>query len=320
LEQLCIIFQNVGSQFVQTCITLLNTTSPPLLCILISNATTLLSQLESSLCICDTYSGKFPHFCTVSKLLSPTDHAFLIKTITTNCSTLWSLLKSPSTPAVRNTIIVFLSHLDTFLTQYLTSSLTSISLFQFCRPRVTANPSVIHQVSSTEIMINPYWKSLCDNYYFPLSDMTVEMQIDSPSSSSGTTPLSPALGGTATVLQNKRKITIEDSVEVISELIAEIQASKKVDIDLASSSNSPQSTVKTHPTLKAPLTICFSLARQKRVGGSLPNNLSSLKKFFHVLLSTKAVSILPVRVGLRRIYRHVFLHFFRRRDCMGVII
>jgi len=56
--------------------------------------------------------------------------------------------------------------------------------------------------------------------------MSVEMQIDS-SSPSGTSPLPPALGGTATVLQNNRKITVEDSVEVISELIAEIQASEK---------------------------------------------------------------------------------------------
>jgi hypothetical protein len=249
---------------------------------------------QSSLLICDTYNSKFPHFCTISKLLSPTDHAFLIKMITTNCSTLWSLLKSPSTPVVRNIIIVFLSHLDTFLTQYLTSSLISNPLFQFYRPRATVNPSVIHQVSSTEITIDPYLKSLRDNYYFPISDMSVEMQIDS-NSLSGTSPLSPALGGTATVLQNNRKITVEDSVEVISELIAEIQASEKVDIDLASSSNPPQSTVKTHPTSKASSTIRFSLAHQKRVGGTLPNNLSSLKKFFHVLLSTKAVSILSVR-------------------------
>jgi hypothetical protein len=226
LEQLCIIFQTVGSQFVQTCTTLLSTNSPPLLRILTSNATTLLSQLESFLLICDTYYSKFPHFCTISKLLSPTDHAFLIKTITTNCSTLWSLLKSPSTTAVRNTIIVFPSHLDTSLMHYLTSSLISNPLFQFYRPRATVKPSVIHQVSSTEVTIDPYWKSLRNNYYFPLLDMSVEMQIDS-SSPSGTSPLPPALGGTATVLQNNRKITVEDSVEVISELIAEIQASEK---------------------------------------------------------------------------------------------
>jgi hypothetical protein len=63
----------------------------------------------------------------------------------------------------------------------------------------------MHQVSFTEITIDPYWKSLHNNYYFPLLDMTAEMQIDSHSTSSGTTPLSPALGGTATVLQNNRK-------------------------------------------------------------------------------------------------------------------
>jgi hypothetical protein len=81
-------------------------------------------------------------------------------------------------------------------------------------------------------MIDPYWKSLCNDYYFPLLDMATEMQIDSSGASSGTTPLSPALGGTATVLQNNQKITIEDSVETISELIVEIQASEEVDMIL----------------------------------------------------------------------------------------
>jgi hypothetical protein len=48
----------------------------------------------------------------------------------------------------------------------------------------------------------------------------------------------------------------------ISELIAEIQASEEVDIDLASTLNLPQTAVKIHPTSKAPSTIRFSLARQ----------------------------------------------------------
>jgi hypothetical protein len=103
-------------------------------------------------------------------------------------------------------------------------------LFEFFPPSESVKPSVIHQVSYTEITIDPYLRSLQENWYCPLATemTTAEMQIESNKVPEGTPLLSPVLGGTSTVFINKKKITIEDLVEAIAELIAEIQATDDI--------------------------------------------------------------------------------------------
>jgi len=196
-----------------------------------------------------------------------------------------------------NIIIRSISSLDTFQVFYLTSSLHSIPFFQFTPTpqKQTVCPSVISQVTYSEITIDPYLKSLSEDYYFPLSlEMTSNnMLIDSNGTAAGEPPISPALGATTTVLHNNQKITIEDSLEAISDLIAEIQAADDIELPPANTSTPipapTASTGKTHPS-----PFRFLLPRQKQIGGSSMNSLPLLRKFFHVLLSTKAVSILPV--------------------------
>jgi len=148
-----------------------------------------------------------------------------------------------------------------------------------------------------EITIDPYKKSLQENYYYPLTTemTTAEMQIKTNEVPEGTPLLSPALGGTSTVFLNKKKNTTEDSVDVLSELIAEIQATDDKKIPNNESNPAPNSPHPTQSPRQLHNKIHFSLAQQKRVSNSSKNHLLLLKKFFHVLLSTKVVSILPVR-------------------------
>jgi hypothetical protein len=89
----------------------------------------------------------------------------------------------------------------------------------------------------------------------------------------------------------KKIVTIEDSVETIAELISKIQASGPLNISPSiSSDDHPPSS----PHLK-PTPIHFSIARQKRQGHGATTFLPPLKKFSHVLLSIRAISIVPLR-------------------------
>jgi hypothetical protein len=135
-EQQCVIFQSLSDPFVCTCSAFTSTAPQKISRLLLYNANTLLSQLATTLCICDTYRLKYPLFGTIVSYLPSTDQALLIAQNNKFCSTFWTLLKFP--------------------------------------------PSAIFQVTHTEIMIDPYLRSLQENYNFPLStEMSSEMQIDS---------------------------------------------------------------------------------------------------------------------------------------------
>jgi hypothetical protein len=303
LEQLCIIFQNLCDQFIPTCRTLLTTKlSRTSTHILLTNATTLLSQLDTTLSICTTYGNQFPHFRAISSLLSPIDQAILLKKNIVYCTTLWNLLKYPSPPILRNIIIRFISHLEVYQHHYLVTSLKTIPPFSFIYPRNTSGPSIISQVTHTEATIDPYLKSLQENYYYPLSsDMTsMDMQIEHNEDSDKTIALS--LGARSTITLNDRKITVEDSVDAILDLITEIQATERVEIPMTTPPLSSPSTSMAPLFISGPnLPIRFSLARQKRTSSPSSNLLPSIRKFFHTLLSTKAVTILPVRSNERAV-------------------
>jgi hypothetical protein len=110
------------------------------------------------------------------------------------------------------------------------------------------------------------------------------MQIDNQDSSS------PETLSTLSMKEKSlpKKITVEDSMDVISELINEIQATEDLVTDIPPHPEPPQD------QSISPSSIRFSLAHQR--GASPPANfLPSLCKFFHVLLSTCFTHILPVR-------------------------
>jgi len=151
-------------------------------------------------------------------------------------------------------------------------------------------------VTNTSATIDPYLLALQANYYYPLTRLSVmtpdEMQVEHGSNgtlSQSTPPTSTTIPYKQT--PTKKTVMIEDSVETIAELISEIQALDPLDISPSvSSDDHPPSS----PHLK-PTPICFSMARQKHQGYGATAFLHPLKKFFHVLLSTRAISILPVR-------------------------
>lgn len=96
-------------------------------------------------------------------------------------------------------MISFISGLDFFLPSFLLRSLqTSIS--EFTIPTSIVCPS--NQVTFQEVTVDPYLKVLTKNYYYLLSlEMTSEG-------------------------------TVEDSMDVLSELINEIQASNDLKLDI----------------------------------------------------------------------------------------
>jgi hypothetical protein len=105
---------------------------------------------------------------------------------------------------------------------------------------------------------------------------------DAPTDSSTTSKRSKLL--------EKRKVTVEDSMEVISELISEIQSSEMLpSIQTVSSQDYPK------PPIKQTERLRISLARKSKSGVSSLSFLPLLRKFFHALLTSGATAILPVR-------------------------
>jgi len=86
-------------------------------------------------------------------------------------------------------------------------------------------------------------------------------------------------------------VTVEDSIKVIAELISEIQATDNLGINIDPPSSSPLPT--TQKSTPAPIRV--SLAKTSRSNILDRALFPTLKKFFHCLLSTSSVSILPVQ-------------------------
>jgi hypothetical protein len=194
--------------------------------ILSNNASTLLHQLDITLSIAAVYKSQHPGFDNISTLLTITDRATLIANLHGYCSKFWNALSALLTEHLRHIIIWFITGIDGFLVTYLGSSFR-LSSSSFRTPRTTANPSIIHQVTFTEVTVDPYLKALTRNYYYLLQDkMATDMQIDHPEAKMApktSSPSSPV---------NKTTVIVEDSMDIISELISEIQASDRLNLDI----------------------------------------------------------------------------------------
>ncbi len=154
----------------------------------------------------------------------------------------------------------------------------------FSTTSLTAQPSVSDQVIIWEVTVDPSILVLQNNYYYPLAPQTSQhpssenlqaiMSETTPLSSQGTNPSKQSAGG--------KPITVEDSLEVISELISEIQAAESPNQEMAD-----HSSISSQPSEKRrsyPLRI--SLASKTH---------SQLLKFLYCLLSIGGVSILPIQ-------------------------
>jgi hypothetical protein len=170
--------------------------------ILSNNASTLLHQLDITLSIAAVYKSQHPGFDNISTLLTITDRATLIANLHGYCSKFWNALSALLTEHLRHIIIWFITGIDGFLVTYLGSSFR-LSSSSFRTPRTTANPSIIHQVTFTEVTVDPYLKALTRNYYYLLQDkMTTDVQIDHPEAKMApktSSPSSPVNTTTVTV-------------------------------------------------------------------------------------------------------------------------
>jgi hypothetical protein len=155
------------------------------------------------------------------------------------------------------------------------SSLSS----KFKKPALSAMPSVIDQLTLSEVMINPYLRSLQLNYYYPLS--SIEM---SSESSPSRHPDSMRIDGESKdPLEQQPNLSLKllaiseiQSSELPAELISEIQSSA---LPASQSASKPQD----HPKLALKKTshMRISLAWKSKSG----NSSLRLKQDLDTLLS-----------------------------------
>ncbi len=133
-------------------------------------------------------------------------------------NSLWDLLsKSINSSIARNRIFDCLISLEQIIS--ITSATLSPTTDQsrFCNPTKYILPSIRQQVATEpKEILDPYEASLRCNYYFPLSDMSSLETSDDPPTPSKPTATSPKLS-------TKTSITCEDSIEAISDILAEME-------------------------------------------------------------------------------------------------
>lgn len=263
--------------------------------LLSSNLLSLVSQLESTLTILHIYSSYYPSLPTIIQLLSLSDRNVLVDSVMQYCNKLWETLKWQSSSEFRQCIARMLALLDSFISTYLLPGIPDLAnLLHFRKPQSPLHPSVAHQITYSEIILDPYYESLKKNFYFPLSpddmpspendDTHMSMGVEGSDSASYC-----SLSGRKTSTA-KQTITVEDSMDTISELIQEIQSSEDQETNshVTASRAPPRSPSNKSNSMRV------SLARKSKLSGPL-NFLPLLRKFFHSLLSTGHITLLPIR-------------------------
>jgi len=173
----------------------------------------------------------------------------------------------------------------------------------FSHPSRYAQPSIAFQVTHLEVKIDPFIKSLQANYYYPLYYTMLEdtlmhdeegTKTNEPTNGSPQgMPLTITNNGTGNTDKMKLIITVEDSLDVISELILEIKATDELEEDqTVGIIPSDPVTYSTQPRTEK-LSFRFSLARKTRATPSSDGFLPLVKQFIHCILSTSSVHFLP---------------------------
>jgi hypothetical protein len=292
LEQSLVVLLNICKQYISTAtIYLYSPVSKFELRVLSVNLSSLVSQIESVQSILNIYTSYYPSITDSLQLLPPSDRTVLFNKISSYYVNLWDLLKQPSSSVFQNLTVRIITSLDHFLVTFpLLSSSSSRITKTFVRSSHTAKPSVIKQITQTEVTVDPYLKALQSNYYFPISNNTMASehlnQTQTPMVVDHESPI-PRPPSHASM----KKVTIEDSMEVISELISEIQKSENQSIPAPVNADIiPKAKAKNNFPLR------ISLARRGKLG-SAPSSNSSLSltwKLFHSLLGTGKITILPI--------------------------
>jgi hypothetical protein len=231
-------------------------------------------------------------------LVAPPDTQHLLLNCKYYCDKLWKALSIPAPIFIRHQIATFLSLLDDFTSRFVFPLLETAEgeyFSQFSDPIKVTKPSVIEQITHLEVSIDPYQKSLSHNYYYPLSlsemstpEAETEQTLNSPNTRSG--PIAPP---------QPTIVTVEDSMEVIDELIQELQASTEQEMTDATVSPEQDTVNQLNQPSKAS-TIRFSLYRTQASRITKDNNtyLPLFKLFLKCILSTNPnTKILPIQIN-----------------------
>jgi hypothetical protein len=207
------------------------------------------------------------------------------------CSKLWLQLKYPAASTIRTKLIQFIITLDTFLQRFVIPYLQTTGTqyyHRFIPPKVPNFPSVVEQVSYLETTIDPYVNSLQKNYYFPIQP--TEMTEPDPCPDQHSLQVNPnnCTQDSSTSSPKPAKITVEDSLEVIDELIQNLQVYN--DDEMVDSSQPSQTTtvITEQPSTLEVTSMRFSLYRTSSTRSSHqnPTILPLIKLFFKCILST----------------------------------
>jgi hypothetical protein len=90
-----------------------------------------------------------------------------------------------------------------------------------------------------------------------------------------------------------KTLTVEDSVDVISDLIREIQAND-TEMDMEESSPVCDAPHIIKPSKVSNSSLRFSLLQKSSLTGRSSSNIAQLKQFFHCLSSISSTTIIPI--------------------------
>ncbi len=134
-------------------------------------------------------------------------------------NSLWKNLSRPSySQIIRNHIYDSLIHIDKVLSVSINHQHKILN--NFIGPSKPAFPSVRQQVvTEPQQILDPYELSLASNYHFPICPMTLTDEPENLTQESNGNPVN-----TSPKLQPKARVTHEDSIDVISDVLIDMEA------------------------------------------------------------------------------------------------
>jgi hypothetical protein len=215
----------------------------------------------------------------------PTDY---ILKLTQYQENLWkNLTHTLYSTKVRHNIFLFLTYLDQFQTLIIKNTETTPF---FSQPKKTSSPSVFVQVvKEPTTIIDPYESSLAKNYYFVLSSSLPSEEMEDI-----TNAQTPASSPSAKLGAKKTTVTAEDSIETITDLLAEMEEDE-LPVQTQTEAEEFQPATQVQPTY---FNHRFAIYRKSSTPyvSNAPSQLNLFKSFCKNLKSIDPqVQILPMR-------------------------
>lgn len=221
----------------------------------------------------------------------------LHKKLLQNHAHLWHSLKFPHPTPIRTYILKYLINLQKFvefINPFLHNNLSSRE--NFLRSHKQAKPSFFSQVTThTSATIDPYLIALSKNYYFPISTAAMDDNMEDDTSpgtstrnseSSNTPPPSP------------KRVTVEDSIETISEIISEYE-DDELPVQTQLSQHNQTAIQQSIQTKASSFTHRFSIYKRNGIPAAqlkTPNQIALFQSFCRCLKSIdNQLRILPIR-------------------------